>query len=341
MLGAAKLLRISRKLCRFKNSVLSFGGLTVLFSGDFNQLPAVCDRCLYREIFTATSLRPLTVVQEVQNQGLLLWRTVTDCHVVLLEHNYRAVDPSLQSTLTRIRQRQTTVTDLNNLRDRVLSSIHGPNIDDPKWRDALFITTRNVVRQAWNHQSAVRHLATTSHQIFISPAADTNVHPQNMDQVIWEIDANTEKLATWNLLCVGGPVVVTTNIAVELGIANGTRAVVKEVIPHPLDETGWYQATRERIIALSRPPICVWIEPVCPQMTGDVQATPTYSLYNDGDEARRNWFPVLPTKPQDVTLKKSSISFKRVQIPLTPCNTTWQRYILRRLITFRLCIVRS
>jgi hypothetical protein len=63
MLGAAKLLRISQKLCHFKNSVLSFGGLTVLFSGDFNQLPAVCDRSLYREAFTATSLRQLTVTE--------------------------------------------------------------------------------------------------------------------------------------------------------------------------------------------------------------------------------------------------------------------------------------
>jgi hypothetical protein len=187
---------------------------------------------------------------------------------------------------TRICQRQTTAVDLEKLHNRVFGSLNGPDTDDPKWEIALFVTLRNVVRRAWNHQSVVRHLATTEKQVFISPAPDTGVPPQYRDGVIWEIDANTGKLATWTLLCVDGPVVVTsTKIAVELGIANRTRAIVKEVVPHPLDETGWYQASR--LVVLSRPPICVWIQPVT-QNNGRDDITSSEYSFHEGNKDGRN-----------------------------------------------------
>jgi hypothetical protein len=228
--------------------------------------------------------------------------------------------------------------DLERLHNRVFGSVDGPDANDPKWKTALFVTPRNVVRQGWNHQCVVRHLATTEKQVFVSRAIDTDVPPQYRDRVIWEIDANTAKLATWTLLCVDGPVVVTTNIAVELGIANGTRAIVKEVVPHPLDETGWYQTSRERLVFLSRPPICVRIQPVTQNNGQDDITSSDYSFY-EGNEDRRTWFPILATKPQEVKIKDPKITFKRVQIPLTPCKA--DIFPIVSLIVLRLCIVRS
>jgi protein-tyrosine phosphatase len=133
---------------------------------------------------------------------------VIETGVVLLKKNYRAIDPSLQATLNRIRETQITAQDLKRLHNRVFSSSNEPNINELKWT-TLLVTPRNVVCQAWNHQAALRHLIETKQQIFISPALDSNIPRNRLDQLIWEIDAKTENLATWNVLCMGGPVIGT------------------------------------------------------------------------------------------------------------------------------------
>jgi hypothetical protein len=41
--------------------------------------------------------------------------------------------------------------------------------------------------------------------------------------MVWSLDSKTEMLATWATLCVGAVAVATTNIAVALRVANGTK----------------------------------------------------------------------------------------------------------------------
>jgi hypothetical protein len=176
----------------------------------------------------------------------------------------------------------------------------------------MLVTPRNIIRQAWNHQASLRHVEETGQQMFISPAFDEHVPRNQLDRVIWEMDSKTEMLATWNLLCIDAPVVVVTNIAVELGIANGTRAIVRQIVPHLSDEIGWYQANHEPIVLLSRPPVCVWIE-----VEGFGKRNSNQSLYPFSPQQERDdWFPVLPLKTT-VALKEPSLTFQRLQIPLT------------------------
>jgi hypothetical protein len=75
---------------------------------------------------------------------------------------------------------------------------------------------------SYNRLGTIRHPYDTRQQLFVSPAVDTHVPRHQLDRVIREVDAKTAKLATWNLLSIGGPVIGTANTAVELGIANGT-----------------------------------------------------------------------------------------------------------------------
>jgi hypothetical protein len=79
--------------------------------------------------------------------------------------------------------------------------------------------------------------------------------------MVWTVDSKTEFLATWAVLCIEGPAVVAANIAVELGMANGTEVIIKAVVPHEDDEQGW-QNIRKPIVKLSRPPICVFVEAI-------------------------------------------------------------------------------
>ena len=82
----------------------------------------------------------------------------------------------------------------------------------------------------------------TGRQMFISPSKDTGVPAHySREEMVWTVDSSTEMLATWGMLCIGTVAIVTTNVAVELGIANGTEVVIKEVVPHPDDIEGWRQ----------------------------------------------------------------------------------------------------
>jgi hypothetical protein len=52
---------------------------------------------------------------------------------------------------------------------------------------------------------------------------------------------------------------VKTNTAVELGTANRTKGIIREVVPDPKDSVGWSRIENQ-VVKLTRPPICVMVE---------------------------------------------------------------------------------
>jgi hypothetical protein len=78
--------------------------------------------------------------------------------------------------------------------------------------------------------------------MFISPSKDIGVpSTYSREEMVWTVDSNTEMLATWGMLCINAIAIVTTNIVVELGFANSSEVIIKEVVPHPDDYQGWAQ----------------------------------------------------------------------------------------------------
>jgi PIF1-like helicase len=305
MLGCKKLRRISKKLCKIKGCAVPFGGLFVLFSGDFNQLRAVGDKCLYHPISEPSD--KITKAQQQQNEGLFLWRGVIT-QTVLLKQHYRAQNAELHSVLDRIRCGEVKPSDIELLKSRTFGHPNGPDFCNSKWRTAMLVTPRNILRQAWNNQAALRHTMDTGHQIFISPSIDEGLK-QSRDAMIWEIDSKTEMLATWNILSINGPATVTANIAVELGVANGSKVIIKEVVPHPTDYQAWRQIEQCQIVELSRPPICVWVE-----LINNVACKEADVYHSQG------WFPIMTVKTK-VNPPRGAVSsgmFSRTQTPLTP-----------------------
>jgi hypothetical protein len=100
----------------------------------------------------------------------------------------------------------------------------------------------------------------TGNQIFISPSKDTGV-PANYcrKEMVWTPDSKTEMLANWAMLRVGAVAVTTTNITVELRVANGTKVIIREVVPHPNDIHGRNQI-QNQAVRLSQSLICVFVE---------------------------------------------------------------------------------
>lgn len=127
--------------------------------------------------------------------------------------------------------------------------------------------------------------------------------------MIWEIDSKTEMLATWNILSINGPATVTANITVEPKVANGSRVIVKQVVPHPTDHHAWRQIEQWQIVKLLRPLICVWVE-----LLNNVASKDAYVYHSQG------WFPIMTvkTKVKSAPGAVSSRMFSRIQTLLTP-----------------------
>jgi hypothetical protein len=239
--------------------------------------------------------------------GAQLWSNVTTKTVLLTEH-YRAPYQAVHEVLDRIRRGAATPGDIDLIHSRTFGHANGPDPMDPKWKSAPLITPRNAVRQSWNNQAGLRYTIETGRQMFISPSKDTGV-PSNYsrEEMVWAIDSSTEMLATWGMLCIGVVAIVTTNVAVELGFANGTEVIIKEVVPHPDDHHGWSQLHRQ-VVRLSQPPICVFVE----------IANQT-EFNREFRQGKPGWFPIM-TRTERVKLPKDSGAtgtFIRTQIPLT------------------------
>ena len=227
MLGCKKLSKISNALCKIKGNDLPFGGLHVLFCGDFQQLKPVQDTPLF--------VRPKSGSKKGKDDkngdlvhGYELWSMVTET-TIILRRNYRARDPVLSGLLHRLAKGQLTPADIDVLKSRVIGNDEHLQMRD--WINAVVITPRNTVRQYWNGNAAVGHLIATGNQIFICPSRDEGVTCSRVN-MLWTEDCKTDYLPTWNVLAIDAPALVTANMAVELQIANRTDVIIKEVVPH-------------------------------------------------------------------------------------------------------------
>src|SRR5436190_462370 len=103
MLDSTVIARLHSQLGKVKaNPEINFGGVNIIFFGDFLQLPVVVNPDVY-----------------VNNNGLgyRLWRSLNGV-VILTQQMRQARDPSYAALLSRYRVRKPTDDDIEKLRDR-------------------------------------------------------------------------------------------------------------------------------------------------------------------------------------------------------------------------------
>jgi hypothetical protein len=257
MLSCRDLYLISARLARaLNNPDTPFGGMNMIFAGDFAQLPPVIGQ-QHAALYSRTvGNKPTSLSDQEAAIGKALWHQVTT--VVVLRKNMRQQnqspdDAQFRQALANMRYKACTPEDITFLRSRISSSLPGrPNVNEKRFRNVSIITRLNAIKDEINRLGSIRFAAETNQQLhdFYSidsipsdDQAEIRVRnrrvgrkkrvghsriPDNIQKVLWEQPpcSNTKLIPGKLSLCIGMPVMIRNNAATELCITKGQEAVV-------------------------------------------------------------------------------------------------------------------
>ncbi|KAF5364893.1 hypothetical protein D9758_008100 [Tetrapyrgos nigripes] len=252
MLSMQDMARINQRLAQISgNQESGFGGYSIIFAGDFAQLPPVGGTALYTKKMPRMD-RAHSLYTQVEEMGKALWHQVT--HVVILRKNMRqqtltASDAQLRTALENLRLASCTTDDIAYLQSRVAGWMSDcPKINSSKFRYVSIITSRNTQRDQINKQQLHRFAEEVNEPLhsFYSwdiigqgkdPAhtrrkkyratAPPNIMSDSLRQALWELPpCDTGHLPGILQFCKGMPVMIKYNEATELCITNGQEAHV-------------------------------------------------------------------------------------------------------------------
>ena len=251
MLSARDMYRINLQLSKvFQVAHAPFGGLNLVFSGDFAQLPPVIGGehvSLYSRTIGAVATDMKSQEEAV---GKALWHQVTT--VVILRENMRqkkqsaAEDEKLRTCLENMRYKACTADDITFLRTRISSSVPGrPSICQEKFRDVSIIISTNLHKDEINRLGAVRFAQETGQSLtdFFSDDSPriAQADPEEakglkrvaeltneMKDGLWsQPPSSTDKHIAGKLsLCIGLPVMIRYNFATEMCMTRGQEGFV-------------------------------------------------------------------------------------------------------------------
>ena len=302
MIGCRQLSKISNRLTKAKhaNPSLPFGGVDIIFFGDFVQFPPIKDASLYCG-WKNESVRASKQNSEINKQlGINLWKQVN--HVVLLDEQMRIKDKAYQELLNRLREGKCTDSDVDMLNKKVV----GHTVDISSMSGNPIITPGNKLVMGVNNLFAARH--SQQKNVFVLTSKDSikkKKLPRDVANKIKDYpNTYTDGLPRELQLYVGMPVYLTRNIATELGLTNGTTGVVRSI--HLQDgevisgDTGFHHPKHH--------PDYIIVE------LDDVTMKPL-------DGLKPNHVPIFPEKGYfqvRVKGKKDPFNIKRIQFPLVP-----------------------
>ena len=282
MLSARDLYRINLQLARvFEKAEIPFGGLNMIFSGDFAQLPPA----IGGEHVSLYSRSIGKIASEMKSQeesvGKALWHQITT--VVILRVNMRQKkqstdDAKLRMALENMRYKACTPGDIAFLRTRVSSTIPGrASICDNNFRNVSIITGTNVYKDEINRLGALRFAQETGQTLIDFFSEDTSRITQSdpdesrgvkrvgeltkeiMESLWSQPPSSTDKHIAGKLsICIGLPVMIRYNFATEMCMTRGQEGFVH----------GWQSKIGSKgqnvldtlFVKLKDPPSCVKIK---------------------------------------------------------------------------------
>ena len=230
MIGCSLLYNISEALVEAKGNSAPFGGINVIFAGDFAQLPPVGETRLSAMIDTSQTKSSSKRGQE-NAYGKLLWLSINKA--VILDESMRQSGPEnveLIGLLSRLREGRCNHDDYHLLSKRVLNNI---NVPWKEWHEAPIIVTENAQKDALNERATKAFADRTNHKLHWYYAIDThqgkNVSKDIQNHLLSLNSGITNQRLGKIPLVIGMPVMITQNYDVEGGIVNGCTGILKKI----------------------------------------------------------------------------------------------------------------
>lgn len=239
MIGCHLLLKIHKALCVAKESSQPFGGISIIFAGDFAQLPPVGDTRLNSKINTR---KASTNRGQDEIYGKLLWLSVDTC--VLLEQVMRqhgSENKQFVDLLQRLHFGMCNEEDYHLLCSKLVCH-NKPDWSQSLWNQAPVIVSNNEAKDMLNEQCAHVFSDRTKRELHYYHASDRQggilIDNDDLKNKLKGMHTGkTEQRIGLLPLVVGMPVMICANFDVPNGVVNGCIGTLKDV-RYTIDEHG-------------------------------------------------------------------------------------------------------
>ncbi|CAF4972958.1 unnamed protein product [Rotaria sp. Silwood1] len=238
MVGLTLLAKLNRIISTAKHvdPQVPFGGVNVIFFGDYLQYRPVFDAPLHTDFTLSSKSKSckLPTEKEIQQRVARSLILQINC-VVKLTQQMRTEDSRYLQLLERFRHGQCDYDDYELLLTRVVGQPSVGSLCDSPWNKAPILVFRNEVQTQLNKKAAIHNATQLGHVPMVCVAQDIcNGKPIEDSILIKKLlelsDSKTEHLPGLLPFVPGMPVILTQNLAIELGLINGINGIFRQLV---------------------------------------------------------------------------------------------------------------
>ncbi|CAF3882860.1 unnamed protein product [Adineta steineri] len=335
MVGLTLLGKLNRILSAAKHvdPQIAFGGINVIFFGDYLQYRPVYDAPLYTDFSQPSKTKSSTVSteREIQQRAARSLILQINC-VIKLSKQMRTEDERYRQLLERLREGECNQEDYELLLTRVVGQPSVSSLRESPWNEAPILAYRNEVRTQLNNKAAVHNAAQLGYQPMVCVAQDSCQgkpieDPILMKKLLELSDSKTEHLPGLLPFVPGMPVILTQNLAIELGLINGINGIFRQLVYEDdsvsigalsrtfPNNTQYVHRPLYALIEIARSKIECNLETLQPKIVPIPLMEQTF---------RFDVTDILPKNKKPKSNRKAMLSIKRRALPLVPayCITT-------------------
>jgi hypothetical protein len=277
-----------------------FGGICVIFAGDFCQYPPIGGTPLYSPIPQTNSHRKDDVPRRL---GRLAWKSI-NAVVSLTEQERMKSDAEYSRAVNNLRTRQCTIEDVELFNSRVIKTSRNPDGIDMDTNDkanSTAIVPTNLLREAINARKARANCTGPHSPALITCAARDKIWcgPSDPETFKHLLNMNVCRMTAEGALpgflplYIGMPVILRhRNISTELRVTNGSQGIVRQI---NMDESS-YGFTHAKSVIVEFPMSKAAFEQLPPHYFPIVPISWSFATKVNGElvRANRQQLPIQP-----------------------------------------------